>query len=140
MTSVRPQDRYPSKPITLIVPFNPGGGTDLVGRAFAEALRKQLNQSIVVEDVPGAGTAIGTTKLHGSKPDGHTLGMIGGFLVSTSLQGAAKFPATDLTHLARLSQETFVLSVLPDAPWKTLAEFVEASKREPGKVTEGPRR
>ena len=131
------QEKYPARPVILIVPMNPGGGTDLVGRAFAEALKKELNQSFAVENVPGAGSAIGTTKLHGSKPDGYTLGVVGGFLVGTSLLGAAKFPATDLTHLARLSQETFVLSVKSDAPWKTLAEFLEASKKEPGKITLG---
>lgn len=131
------QDRYPARPITLIVPFAAGGGTDLVARAFAEALKKELNQSIVIENVPGAGSAIGTTKLHGAKPDGSTLGMVGGFLVTTSLQGAARFPAIDLTHLARLSAETFVLSVLADAPWKTLKEFAEASRKEPGKITVG---
>jgi tripartite-type tricarboxylate transporter receptor subunit TctC len=129
------QELYPARPITMIVPMNPGGGTDLVGRAFAEAMKKPLNQSIAVENVPGAGSAIGTTKLHGAKPDGYTLGVVGGFLVSTSLLGAAKFPATDLTHIARLSQETFVLSVKADAPWKTLADLLEASKKEPGKVT-----
>lgn len=131
------QESYPAKPVSVIVPMNPGGGTDLVGRAFAEALKKQMSQSFVVENVPGAGSAIGTTKLHGSRPDGYTLGVVGGFLVSTSLLGAAKFPVSDLTHIARLSQETFVLAVKSDAPWKTLGEYVEASKREPGKVTLG---
>jgi len=131
------QERYPAKPVSVIVPMAPGGGTDMVGRAFAEALKKQLGQSFVVENVAGAGSAIGTTKLHGSKADGYTLGIVGGFLVSTSLQGAAKFPATDLTHIARLSQETFVLAVLADSPWKTVADYAEASKKEPGKVTLG---
>ncbi len=131
------QERYPAKPVSVIVPMSPGGGTDLVGRAFAEALKKQLGQSFVVENVAGAGSAIGTTKLHGSKADGYTLGIVGGFLVSTSLQGAAKFPATDLTHIARLSQETFVLAVLADSPWKTVADYAEASKKDPGKVTLG---
>ena len=131
------QDRYPAKPVSVIVPMNPGGGTDLVGRAFAEALKKQMGQSVVVENVPGAGSAIGTTKLHGSRPDGYTLGVVGGFLVSTSLLGAAKFPVSDLSHIARLSQETFVLAVKADAPWKSLAEYAEASKKEPGKVTLG---
>lgn len=131
------QQRYPEKPVSVIVPMSPGGGTDLVGRAFAEALKKQLSQSFVIENVAGAGSAIGTTKLHGSKPDGYTLGVVGGFLVSTSLLGAAKFPVSDLTHIARLSQETFVLAVKADAPWKGLAEFTEASKKEPGKITLG---
>jgi tripartite-type tricarboxylate transporter receptor subunit TctC len=131
------QDRYPTRPLAMIVPMSPGGGTDLVARAFVEGMKKHLNQSVAVENVAGAGSAIGTTKLHGSKPDGYTVGMVGGFLVSTSLLGAAKFPATDLTHIARVSQETFVLSVKADAPWKTLAEFIQASQKEPGKITLG---
>jgi tripartite-type tricarboxylate transporter receptor subunit TctC len=131
------QERYPAKPVSVIVPMNPGGGTDLVGRAFAEALKKQMGQSVVVENVPGAGSAIGTTKLHGSRPDGYTLGVVGGFLVTTSLLGAAKFPVSDLTHIARLSQEIFVLAVKADAPWKSLAEYAEASRKEPGKITLG---
>ena len=131
------QEQYPARPVSVIVPMTAGGGTDMAGRAFCEALKKQLPQSFVVENVPGAGSAIGTTKLHGSKPDGYTLGVVGGFLVSTSLMGAAKFPATDLTHVARLSQETFVLSVLADSPWKTLPDFIEASKKDPGKITLG---
>jgi len=104
LTSISPgcaQEKYPGRHVTVIVPMNPGGGTDLAGRAFVEALKKQLSQGFAVENVPGAGSAIGTTKLHDSKPDGCTLGMVGGFLVSTSLLGAAKFPATDLTHIAR---------------------------------------
>jgi len=129
------QEKYPARPVAVIVPMNPGGGTDLVGRAFAEALKKQLNQSFAVENVPGAGSAIGTTKLHGSKPDGYTLGVVGGFLVSTSLLGAAKFPVTDPTHLARLSQETFVLSVKSDAPWKTVAEFITLGTAGSGALT-----
>lgn len=131
------QEQYPARPVTVIVPMAAGGGTDMVGRAFCEALKKQLPQSFVIENVPGAGSAIGTTKLHGSKPDGYTLGVVGGFLVSTSLLGAAKFPASDLTHVARLSQETFVLSVLADSPWKTLSDFIETSKKDPGKITLG---
>lgn len=127
------QEKYPARPVAVIVPMNPGGGTDLVGRAFAEALKKHLNQSVAVENVPGAGSAIGATSLHGARPDGYAIGVVGGFLVGTSLLGAAKFPVTDLIHLARLSQETFVLSVKADAPWKTLAELLEASRKEPEK-------
>lgn len=131
------QDRYPSQPVTLIVPFTAGGGTDLVARAFAEALKKELGQPVTILNVPGAGSATGTTKLHGSKPDGYTLGMVGGFLVTTSLRGAAKFPATDLTHLARLSAETFVLAVPSASPYRTLGEYLDAGKKAPGSIGAG---
>lgn len=131
------QERYPGQPITLIVPFNAGGGTDLVARAFAEALKAQLGQPIAIQNLPGAGSAVGTTKLHGSRPDGYTLGMVGGFLVTTSLRGAAKFPATDLTHLARLSAETFVLAVPAASPHRALREYLDASRAAPGAVSIG---
>ena len=131
------QEKYPSQPVTLIVPFNAGGGTDLVARAFAEALKKELGQPVTVQNLPGAGSAVGTTKLHGAKPDGYTLGMVGGFLVTTSLRGAAKFPATDLTHLARLSLETFVLAVPAASPSRTLREVLEASRKAPGTISVG---
>ena len=131
------QDRYPGQPITLIVPFNAGGGTDLVARAFAEALKLHLGQPVTVQNLPGAGSAVGTTKLHGSKPEGYTLGMTGGFLVTTTLRGQAKFSATDLTHLARLSLETFVLAVPAASPYRTLAEYLEAARKAPGSVSLG---
>ena len=131
------QEKYPSQPVTLIVPFNAGGGTDLVARAFAEALKRELGQPVTVQNLPGAGSAVGTTKLHGAKPDGYTLGMVGGFLVTTSLRGAAKFPATDLTHLARLSLETFVLAVPAASPARTLREILEASRKAPGTISVG---
>ncbi len=136
-TPATAQEKYPSQPVALIVPFNAGGGTDLVARAFGEALKKELGQPVTVQNLPGAGSAVGTTKLHSSKPDGYTLGMVGGFLVTTSLRGAAKFPATDLTHLARLSLETFVLAVPAASLYKTLAEYLEASRKAPGTISVG---
>ena len=131
------QDKYPSQPVSLIVPFNAGGGTDLVARAFAEALKMHLGQAVTVQNLPGAGSAVGTTKLHGSKPDGYTLGMTGGFLVTTTLRGQAKFPATDFTHLARLSLETFVLAVPAASPYRSLAEYLDAARKAPGSVSVG---
>lgn len=136
-TPATAQEKYPNQPVALIVPFNAGGGTDLVARAFAEALKKTLGQPVTIQNLPGAGSAVGTTKLHGSKPDGYTLGMVGGFLVTTSLRGAAKFPATDLTHLARLSLETFVLAVPTASPHRTLGDYLDASRKAPGTISVG---
>jgi len=134
---VHAQERYPSQPVTLIVPFAAGGGTDLVARAFAEGLKRELGQPVTVQNLPGAGSAIGTTKLHGARPDGYTLGMTGGFLVTTSLRGAAKFPATDFSHLARVSLETFVLAVPAASPYKSLREYLEAARKAPGSISIG---
>ncbi len=131
------QDRYPNQAVALIVPFTAGGGTDLVARAFAEVLKTQLGQPVTIQNLPGAGSAVGTTKLHGSKPNGYTLGMVGGFLVTTSLRGAAKFPATDLTHLARLSVETFVLAVPAASPHTSLNAYLDSGRKAPGSVSLG---
>jgi tripartite-type tricarboxylate transporter receptor subunit TctC len=130
-------DKYPDQPLTLIVPFAAGGGTDLVARAFADALKSALGQPVTVANFPGAGSAIGTTRLHAAKADGYTLGMTGGFLVTTSLRGAVKFPATDLSHIARMSLETFVLAVPRESPSSSLAEYLDGARKAPGSVSIG---
>ena len=125
------QEKYPVRPVTVIVPMNPGGGTDLVGRAFAEALKKQLDQSFAVENVPGAGSAIGTTKLHGAKPDGYTLLMA---LSSISIIPEADklfgrpptFTVDQFVPLALLSADPTILVVRSDLPWKTAKEFIDS--------------
>jgi len=131
------QERYPVRPVYLIVPMTAGGGTDKVARAFAEALKNYFPQPVLVENLPGAGSAVGMSKLHASKPDGYTLGVVGGYLITTSLQGMTKFPATDFTLIAGLSQDTFTFSVPADSKYKSLKEIIEASKAEPDKITLG---
>lgn len=130
----RAQGANPSAPITLIVPFAAGGGTDQVARAFAEALKSELGQPIAIQNLPGAGSATGTSKLHESKPDGYTIGMVGGFLVTTAVRGQLKVSASDFAHIARLSQETFVLAVPAASPHKTLKDLIDASRKAPGTV------
>src|SRR5512137_994306 len=93
--TARGQEKYPSKPIHLIVPMAAGGGTDRVARALAETLKNYLPQPVLVENVPGAGSVTGMSKLNMSKSDGYTLGVVSGYLITTALEGMAKFPATD---------------------------------------------
>lgn len=131
------QDKYPSREITLVVPFAAGGGTDLAGRAFAEALKGALGQPIAVQNLPGAGSATGLTRLSEQKGDGHTIGMMGGFMVTTSLRGQLKVPLAEFTPLARLSQETFVLAVAAKSPHRTLADYLDAVRRSAGAVSIG---
>lgn len=131
------QERYPSKPIHLIVPMTAGGGTDRAARALAEALKSHLPQPVLVENIPGAGSVMGMSKLHTSKPDGYTLGMVGGYLITTVLQGMAKFPATDFTLIARTSGETFTFSVPSDSKYRTLKETIESSRADPDRITLG---
>jgi tripartite-type tricarboxylate transporter receptor subunit TctC len=129
------QENYPSKPIHLIVPMAAGGGTDRVARALAETLKNYLPQPVLVDNLPGAGSVVGMSKLYSSKPDGYTLGVVSGYLISTSLEGMAKFPATDFTFIAKTSADTFTFSIPADSKYKTLREIIEASKAEPDKIT-----
>jgi tripartite-type tricarboxylate transporter receptor subunit TctC len=129
------QEKYPSKPIHLIVPMAAGGGTDRVARALAETLKNYLPQPVLVENVPGAGSVTGMSKLNTSKPDGYTLGVVSGYLITTALEGMAKFPATDFTFIAKTSADTFTFSVPAESKYKTLKEMIEASKAEPDKIT-----
>jgi tripartite-type tricarboxylate transporter receptor subunit TctC len=131
------QEKYPSKPIHLIVPMTAGGGTDRVARALADSLKNHLPQPVLVENLPGAGSVMGMSKLHASKADGYTLGMVGGYLITTALQGMTKFPATDFTLIARTSGETFTFSVPADSKYRSLKEMIEASKADPDRLTLG---
>jgi tripartite-type tricarboxylate transporter receptor subunit TctC len=127
--------RIISKPIHLIVPMAAGGGTDRVARALAETLKNYLPQPVLIENVPGAGSVTGMSKLNTSKPDGYTLGVVSGYLITTALEGIAKFPATDFTFIAKTSADTFTFSVPAESKYKTLKEMIEASKTEPDKIT-----
>ena len=129
------QEKYPSRPIHLIVPMAAGGGTDRVARAIAEALKNFLPQPVLVENVAGAGSVTGMSKLHTSKPDGYTLGLASGYMISTALQGMTKYPANDFTLIAAISQDTFTFSVPAESKYKTFKEIVEASKADPDKIT-----
>jgi len=133
--TVYAQEKYPTRPIYLIVPMTAGGGTDKVARALAEALKNYLPQPVLVENVAGAGSAVGMSKLHASKPDGYTLGVLGGYLITTALQGMTKFPPTDFTLIARTSADTFIFSVPADSRYKSLKDILEAAKAEPDVVT-----
>jgi len=135
--TARSQEKFPSKPIHLIVPMAAGGGTDRVARALAETLKNHLPQPVLVENLPGAGSVTGMSKLHTSKPDGYTLGVASGYVITTALEGIAKFSATDFTFIARASADTFTFSVPADSKYKTLKEMIEASKTEPDKITLG---
>lgn len=132
---VHSQEKYPSRPIHLIVPMAAGGGTDRVARALAETLKNYLPQSVLVENVAGAGSVTGMSKVHASKPDGYTLGVASGYMISTALQGMTQYPANDFSLLAAVSQDTFTFSVPAESKYKSLKEIIGASKAEPDKIT-----
>ncbi len=133
---------YPSKPITMVVPFPPGGVADTVGRPVAEAMSRHLKQSIVVENKGGAGGGIGMAQVAKSKADGYTVLMSLSSLVvlpeaDKILQRAPMFQVNQLKAIARFTADPTVLVVRADSPWKTYAEFITFVKANPGKISFG---
>ena len=133
---------YPSRPITLIVPFPPGGVADNVARPVAQALSKQLGQTVIIENKQGAGGGIGMAFVAKAKPDGYTLLLA---LSSISvipeadkvLGRAPMFQLDQLLPIARFTADPVVLAVRAESPWKTYAEFVAFAKANPKKLNYG---
>jgi tripartite-type tricarboxylate transporter receptor subunit TctC len=133
---------YPERPVTLVVPFPPGGVADTIARPIAQSLGDKLGQPIVIENKGGAGGAIGIGQAGRAKPDGYTLLMS---LSSISILPAAdrlleRKPAYQLDQfvpIARITADPTVLVVRADAPYKTLDEFLEAARKQGGKLSYG---
>ena len=136
------QSTYPDKPITMIVPFPPGGVADTVARPVAEALGRELKQTVVVENRAGAGGALGIGVASRAPADGYTVLLS---LSSISILPEAdkildRKPAYQLSQfkpIARFTADPTVLVVRADAPWKDFADFVADVKRNPGKYNYG---
>lgn len=128
---------YPGKSIRMIIPFPPGGATDILGRVLAQKLGDQLGQTVVVENRPGAGGAIGSEMTAKAAPDGYTIQMA---TVSTHSIGPAMNPKTpydvkrDFAPVAHLADATNVLIVAPNLPVNNLKEFIAYLKANPGRV------
>ncbi|HSI00815.1 MAG TPA: tripartite tricarboxylate transporter substrate binding protein [Reyranella sp.] len=125
--AARTQDKYPSKPIRLIVPFPPGGGVDLTARLLMEPLAKELGQSIIVENKGGAGGLIGIEAMARSAPDGYTLAVTGVSSMSAGphLRGdKLPFDPIAFAHITRLVRMPLILAVRNDLPARTLPDFM----------------
>ena len=130
---------YPGKPVTMIVPFPPGGVADIVGRPLAAAMEKSLGQPVVVVTRTGAGGAIGMTAAAKAAPDGYTILMalssISIFPVSDPMQGnPAPYQISDFMPIALVTADPTVLVVSAASPYKTIQDFVAAAKANPGKI------
>ncbi|WP_144630770.1 Bug family tripartite tricarboxylate transporter substrate binding protein [Bordetella genomosp. 13] len=134
------QSDYPSRPIRLIVPFSAGGGVDLTARELAHRLSGPLGQSIVVENRPGAGGALGVRGLIGADADGYTLllGTAGEVAITPLVNPAISYDARkDLTPVALVVKAPNVLVVNPDVPVKDLAGLVGYARANPKALTYG---
>jgi tripartite-type tricarboxylate transporter receptor subunit TctC len=133
------QEAYPSRPVTLINPFPPGGAADVVGRPFAAGLEPLLKQPVVIETKAGAAGAVGAQFAANAKPDGYTLLVhivsISGFSEVDKLFGRQpKFTRTDFIPIARLTAGPMVLVVNDKQPYKNLKELVDDAKKRPNQI------
>jgi tripartite-type tricarboxylate transporter receptor subunit TctC len=132
------QDKYPSRPITLIAPWPTGGSSDAVMRAFGESASKALGVPVVIENKPGAGGTLGAAAMVNAKPDGYTLTQLPlGIYRLPHMQTMTFDPVRDLTHIVCLTGYTFGIACTADAPFKTLKEMVAYAKANPGKLEYG---
>jgi tripartite-type tricarboxylate transporter receptor subunit TctC len=137
--STAAQEIYPSRPVTFINPFPPGGAADLVSRPFAAALEPLLRQPVLIETKAGAAGAVGAQFAANAKPDGYTLlahlPSISGFAAVDTLFGRTpKFTRADFIPIARLTEGPLVLVVNDQQPYKTLKELVDDAKTNPNKL------
>ena len=128
---------YPSKPIRIVVPFGPGGATDVVARTVADKLSARLGQPVIVDNKPGASTMIGADAVAKAAPDGYTLMVSGSstYTVVPALKERMPYdPQKDLALIALLVKAPLVLVSGPSAPVKSLAELVALGKSKPGEL------
>jgi tripartite-type tricarboxylate transporter receptor subunit TctC len=130
-------DNYPSRDITFIVPYGPGGSTDPIARQYTSQMEKLLGGSINVENKPGGTATIGTGIVVRAKPDGHTIGLGSNGSLTYQPQinsGLAYKTPDDYQPIVKLVDQPAILFVRADAPWKTFAEFMADAKKNPGKL------
>ena len=136
------QSDYPSKPVTMIVPFPPGGVADITARPLAEVMGRYLKQPVVVENKAGAGGGVGMQYVARAKPDGYTVLLA---LSSISIIPEADkvlgrdpmFQLNQLVPIARFTADPTVLAVRADSPYKSVAELLEAARKSPGSIPYG---
>jgi tripartite-type tricarboxylate transporter receptor subunit TctC len=133
------QEAWPTKPITMIAPFPPGGVADIVGRPLAASMEKTLKQPVLVVNRSGAGGAVGTTAAAKAAPDGYTILMslssISIFPVSDPLNGKpAPYQLSDFAPIALVTADPTILVVAADGPYKTIQDFVASAKAYPNQM------
>ncbi len=128
---------YPTRPIKLVVPFAPGGSTDIIARLFAEQMRKELGQAVVVENRGGAGGALGTMEVARAAPDGYTLAVatVSTMIVYLATRSKPEYTLESFAPITNIASMPNVISVNPKFPASNLTEFIAELKRHPGKYS-----
>ncbi len=131
------QDAYPNKPIRLVVPFPPAGGTDVLSRAIGHAMQTNTKWSFIIDNKPGAGGNIGLDAAAKSTPDGYTIamGQTANLAVNPALYSSMPYdPLKDFAPIALLSSQPMILVVNTHSPYRSLKDLVDAAKANPGKI------
>src|ERR1035437_199923 len=131
----RKPDNYPTKPIRLIVPFAPGGGTDIVARALAQKLTESLGQSVVVDNRSGGGGTIGAETTVRGTPDGYTLIMVSAsYSTNAAIFKLPYDPVNDITPIALIGESGFMVALHPSVPAKSIKELIALAKAKPNSL------
>lgn len=128
---------YPTKPVTLIVPFPPGGRTDLTARLVAQHLDRHLGGPVVIVNKAGAGGVLGAKEVSQARPDGHTLGFFSTAVVTAQYTVPTPTDLRDYEAVSVVNVDPAAIAVQEKAPWKTVAELVEFGRKNPGKIRIG---
>lgn len=128
---------YPDKPVTFVVPFPPGGRTDLMARLFAQHVAKQLGQSAVVVNKPGAGGVLGAKEVASATPDGYTLGLFSTAVMTAQYTAQTPTDMNDYVTVGVINMDPMAVAVKADGPWKSLNELVDYGRKNPHKLRIG---
>lgn len=129
---------YPDRPVTIVVPFAPGGGTDIIARIVAEKLGAKFNQSFIVQNLPGAGGTIGAASVARAKPDGYTLLVYHIGMISSTYQFKLPYdPVKDFTPITLLTSAANLVAINPSLPINNLQEFIAYAKAHPNDLNFG---
>jgi tripartite-type tricarboxylate transporter receptor subunit TctC len=131
------EEKYPSRPIEIVCLASPGGVADANTRACGRALSKILGVPVVTLNKPGGGGVLAYTYTLNSTPDGYTIGYAGDSIFTNSLLGRATYKPEDIRVIGKFTDLNHVLAVPVDSPWKTVEEFMDYSRKNPGIVTYG---
>lgn len=133
----RAESSYPTKPLTMIVPFPAGGRTDVVGRIVAQELMKVLGKPVAVVNKPGASSVLGAREVADSAADGYTLGFFSTSAVTSQYTVPTPISLSNFDLVAIVNTDPAAIAVQYGAPWKTLKDFVDDAKKNPGKFRMG---
>ena len=128
---------YPEKAVTVVVPFPPGGRTDLTARLVAQHMQKHLGQAVVVVNKAGAGGVLGAKEVANAEPDGYTLGIFSTAVITAQYTVPTPTDLKDYQAIAVVNVDPMALAVKADAPWKNLKELVSYGRANPGKLRVG---